>query len=469
MANHALIRLARQSEPTRVRAPGSACIWAVGGGKGGVGKSVITSNLAVALAGRGQRCAVVDLDLGGANLHTVLGVPGPRRTLSHFLNGEVAQLSDVMCQTSIPNVQLISGARALLAMANPKYNQKTKILRHIHQLDVDHVLLDLSAGTSFNVLDFFLAAQRGIIVVEPEPTSIENAYEFLKAAFFRSLRGVAKQPAVRAAIDRALEGRGRLQSPRDLIAAVAEIDREAGKLLQERAEAFRPSLIVNQARSREHRSVGREISVICHNFLGAELDYVGVLGWDECVLESIRRRQPALQLFPASLFSQDLVAIAKRLLGHEARAWREELACASRDARVRRDAASLASYGLGGEEQPRAALAECRASTVQLSRLVGDAVAGAEAPALPPLAALEPGAYLRHCRKQRGLELAQLVHQTRIRALEQIENERFDELPPEPYLQGFILQYARALEIRDAEFLVASFVKRYRRARGRPA
>jgi len=455
MANHASIRLARQSEPTRVRAPGSACIWAVGGGKGGVGKSVVTSNLAVALAGRGQRCAVVDLDLGGANLHTVLGVPSPRRTLSHFLNGEVAQLSDVMCQTSIPNVRLISGARALLAMANPKYNQKTKILRHIHQLDVDHVLLDLGAGTSFNVLDFFLAAQR--------------AYEFLKAAFFRSLRGVAKRPAVRAAIDRALEGRGRLQSPRDLIAAVAEIDREAGKLLQERAEAFRPSLIVNQARSREHRSVGREISVICHNFLGAELDYVGVLGWDECVLESIRRRQPALQLFPASPFSQDLVAIAKRLLGQEARAWQEELACASRDARARRDAASLAGYGLGGEEQPRAALAECRASTVQHSRLVGDTVASAEAAALPPLAALEPGAYLRRCRIQRGLELAQLTHQTRIRALEQIENERFNELPPEPYLQGFILQYARALEISNAEFLVASFVKRYRRAQGTPA
>jgi flagellar biosynthesis protein FlhG len=406
----------------------------VGGGKGGVGKSVITSNLAVALAGRGQRCAVVDLDLGGANLHTVLGVPSPRRTLSHFINGEVAQLSDVMCQTSIPNVRLISGARALLAMANPKYNQKTKILRHIHQLDVDHVLLDLGAGTSFNVLDFFLAAQRGIIVVEPEPTSIENAYEFLKAAFFRSLRSVAKRPAVRAAIDRALEGRGRLQSPRDLIAAVAEIDREAGELLQERAEAFRPSLIVNQVRSREHRSVGREISVVCHQCLGAELDYVGVLGWDECVLESIRRRQPALQLFPASPFSQDLVAIAKRLLGQEARAWREELACASRDARVRRDA-----------------------------------VANVEAAAPPPLAALEPGAYLRHCRKQRGLELAQLAHQTRIRALKQIENERFDELPPEPYLQGFILQYARALEIRNAEFLVASFMKRYRRARGKAA
>jgi cytoskeletal protein RodZ len=82
---------------------------------------------------------------------------------------------------------------------------------------------------------------------------------------------------------------------------------------------------------------------------------------------------------------------------------------------------------------------------------------------------LEPGAYLRRCRLQRGLELAQLTHQTRIRALEQIENERFNELPPEPYLQGFILQYARALEISNAEFLVASFVKRYRRAQGTPA
>ncbi len=73
-------------------------IWAIAGGKGGVGKSLVASNLAVALAGHGMRCVLADADLGGANLHTIFGVPTPRRTLSHFLKGEVANLTDVLSE-----------------------------------------------------------------------------------------------------------------------------------------------------------------------------------------------------------------------------------------------------------------------------------------------------------------------------------------------------------------------------------
>src|SRR5262245_28766745 len=102
------------------------CVWALGGGKGGVGKSVITANLAIALARRGQRCVVVDADLGGGNLHTIFGVRKPHRTLSDFLSREVSELSEVLCDTTIPNLSLVSGARAFLAMANPKHSQKER-------------------------------------------------------------------------------------------------------------------------------------------------------------------------------------------------------------------------------------------------------------------------------------------------------------------------------------------------------
>ena len=222
-------------------------IWAVGGGKGGVGKSVVTSSLAIALANRGQRCAVLDADLGGANLHTILGVRQPPHTLSDFLSHRLADLNDVMCETTIPNLWLISGARAFLEMANPKHSQKEKILRHVRALDVDHVFLDLSAGSGFNVLDFFLAAQRGILVVIPEPTSIENAYHFLKAAFFRSLRSAARQSRVRVALDHVLRvaAKGLDRTPRELIDAVSEIDCAAGKALHDRARAFAPMLVLN--------------------------------------------------------------------------------------------------------------------------------------------------------------------------------------------------------------------------------
>jgi flagellar biosynthesis protein FlhG len=135
--------------------PDGPCIWAVGGGKGGVGKSMVTTSLAVALAGRGQRVVVVDADLGGANVDTVFGISRPPRTLSEFFAGEVPRLADVLSPTSVPNLRVVSGSNALLSMANPLHSQKTKFLRHLRYLPVDHVLLDLGAGANYNVLDFF--------------------------------------------------------------------------------------------------------------------------------------------------------------------------------------------------------------------------------------------------------------------------------------------------------------------------
>ena len=77
-----------------------------------------------------------------------------------------------MAPTPVDDLWLVSGAKALVDMANPNYGQKGKILRHINALQADHVILDLGAGSAFNVLDFFLVARKGILVVVPEPTSI---------------------------------------------------------------------------------------------------------------------------------------------------------------------------------------------------------------------------------------------------------------------------------------------------------
>ncbi|HSF03844.1 MAG TPA: P-loop NTPase, partial [Solirubrobacterales bacterium] len=224
---------------------GAPRIWAVGGGKGGVGKSVVAASLAAAIAGTGRRCAVIDADLGAANLHTLLGISRPARTLAHLLTGEVASLAELMVQTSVPNLWLVSGDQALLEMANPKHSQKEMLLRHIRRLDVDEVLLDLGAGSAFNVLDFFLLARRGLVVVTPEPTAIENAEHFLKAAFYRSLRVATQHPDVAAAIGRLRKDqRGwRVRSAPELIALVREIDPAEAKVLEERAEAFVPMLL----------------------------------------------------------------------------------------------------------------------------------------------------------------------------------------------------------------------------------
>jgi hypothetical protein len=128
---------------------------------------------------------------------------------------------------------------------------------------------------------------------------------------------------------------------------------------------------------------------------------------------------------------------------------------------------SLATHGLLSDEERRAKLArlevrytECAAAE---ERPLGSPAV--QRPSLPPPDFEEPGAYLRRCREFLGLELKDLYRRTRLGSLEHIEQERFEALPPEPYLRAHVLAYASALGVREAELLAAKFVERYRRAR----
>jgi flagellar biosynthesis protein FlhG len=385
-------------------------LWAIGGGKGGVGKTVVASSLAVAFAQRGRRCVLVDADLGGANLHTVLGVPRPPATLSSFLQGRVARLEDVACPTPVPGLRLVSGADAVFDAANPHHARKQKLLRHLSRLDADEVFVDLSAGSSFNVVDFFLAAPRGLLVVTPEPTSIENAYHFLKAAWFRALRGAAQEPQVRKIVQDVLARRSRPKLPLALIADVACADAEAGRLLAERAQSFGPGLLVNQAASPQDRRLGERIAEDCRNRFGAALEPLGALERDEAVRSAVARGRPVLDLFPNCAFADDLEGLVERLLPPP------------------EPGADLASFAL-------------------------------------PEDLSQPGAILRRRREQLGLALPTLRRRTRIRGLEWLESERFDQLPAEPYVRSFVVQYARELGIDDADALARSYLARFRASR----
>ena len=143
-------KLSEKAKPSRGR------IIAVGGGKGGVGKSLVTSSLGISLAQHGQRVVVIDADLGGANLHTCLGLSTPVRTLSDFIARRVESIEDVVLETGVKNLRLISGAHDHLTASNLKYFQKTRLLSRIATVDADYILLDIGAGISFNIVDFFL-------------------------------------------------------------------------------------------------------------------------------------------------------------------------------------------------------------------------------------------------------------------------------------------------------------------------
>ncbi len=288
-------------------------VVSLGGGKGGIGKSLISANLGIELARRGKRVVLVDADLGGANLHTTLGLDVPKRTLSDFIERKVARIEDVVTPTGIENLGLVSGALDHLDAANPRHAQKMRLLRHVQQMDVDYAILDLGAGTHTNVLDFFLVSDHGILVLVPEPTAVENAYRFVKAAFWRRMRNVAQVYGYEALLRDVMET-GNFRSPVELVATVTERDAEAGANLARQLATFRPRLIVNQARTAQDAEIGQAVVAAWRKYFGLEMDYLGYIHYDDGMWRTLRARKPLLVERPDVPAAKAFAAMADALL-----------------------------------------------------------------------------------------------------------------------------------------------------------
>jgi flagellar biosynthesis protein FlhG len=294
-------------------------IWAVGGGKGGTGKTFLSGNLAISLAKTGKKVILVDADLGCANLHTCLGIDVTGATLSDFIRGKVRSIHDVLHETGIPNVSLINGAQDFLEIANPKYREKMKLIRQIRELDFEYLILDLGAGTSFNILDFFLASDVGILTVLPEPTSIENVYRFIKSAFYRRFKKVVKAPEIKSVITQAMDQKNELgiRTPFDLIEQVEKIDFSIGKKLKEQLYDFKPKIIVNQVRCKDDITLGFSMRSSCSKYFGIQVEYMGYIEYDDMVWKATKLCRPIMLEFPYSKSAQEINKITCNLLKKE--------------------------------------------------------------------------------------------------------------------------------------------------------
>src|SRR5687767_9560790 len=189
-------------------------VIAVGGGKGGVGKSLVAVNLAVYLAQLGRKVLLIDTDPAGAELHTALGLgqPAPSRSTD---DAEEEDLTAI--PTQVPWLSLIPQLYRPGSTVPVRPGRKARWARELKNLDADYVLLDLGAGTQPATLDLFLTADFGICVSTPEPPSMEATYRFVRAAFVRALRrALVKDRFKLRLVERAEAELGPLPSPQDL-------------------------------------------------------------------------------------------------------------------------------------------------------------------------------------------------------------------------------------------------------------
>lgn len=297
-------------------------LWGFGGGKGGVGKSVTALHVATQLALGGRQVVLVDGDLGSPNLHTLLGIRRPGATLSSFIQREVDRLEDALVETCVPGLRLIAGSRDVFGAANPKFLQKQRVLRHLHGLDADEVVLDLGAGTSFHTLDLFNAATHRLVVLTAEPTALQNAYGFVKMALYRRIlaemgRGRTRESAVGVAIREALEGapENRVRHVGELVAILDRLSPEGADELRGLLAASTVCLVVNMASETEGAAVARTLAQVGREFLQIDCRYAGNVGADSAVVQAVRKMRPHLLDHRFGFRWQEVVRIRRAVEG----------------------------------------------------------------------------------------------------------------------------------------------------------
>lgn len=301
-------RLAKQRSPATE-------IWAIGGGKGGTGKSFLISSIGNYLALQGKKIVLIDADFGGANLHTFLGVAKPKVSLTDFLEKKVP-LVDLVVESGIDNMGLLIGTINSLSPDDMKYTQKLKLFRHIRSLDADYILLDLGAGTHFNTLDTFLLADKKIIVVLPEITAIENSYYFLKNAFFRQLMKTLRNRGFKELIQDAWKNREayNIASLSQLIDYLRGTSETMKNLINRDLEKFRANIILNRVTSGQEVVIGRSIKSICKKYFSVDAKYVGYVEHDPIIPRCINKRQPFMQACPGTRCAREIEKVAENLL-----------------------------------------------------------------------------------------------------------------------------------------------------------
>jgi len=268
-------------------------VWAIGGGKGGTGKSFVAASLGLHLASLDRDVILVDADLGAPNLHTLLGLKAGHPDLGDFLTGAAPSLEAAAVETPFRGLRLIRGSENILFIANLAHFRKLRLLRQVRQIRTQNVILDLGTGSSYNTLDFFLSANPGVVVATPEPTAIENTYLFLKSCIMRVLKLYMDHYKIRDLHQKMLDQiEKNSQSIYGFFKSLMETDRSYGTILYRALRGFRPCLVMNKTRDERDVLLGRSIADVARKYLLIDMKYLGAVPYDDNVLASLRDLKP---------------------------------------------------------------------------------------------------------------------------------------------------------------------------------
>lgn len=247
----------------------NARVITVSSGKGGVGKSSFSTNLAIYLSSLGKRVLIIDADFGLANIEVLLGVR-PKYNFYHMLKGE-KNISEIIVNTDY-GIKLISGGNGLKELSSVNNSEVKYFIEQFEYIDkiADIIIVDTGAGISSNVTNFLMASDENIIVTTPEPTSFTDAYTLIK------------------------------------------IMKEQNKVID------KINVVINKADDKyEAERIFTKLSHVCQKFLGISIQNLGYIQSDLALIKAIKQQKPAIISFPESDFSIAIKSIGDRLLNQD--------------------------------------------------------------------------------------------------------------------------------------------------------
>ncbi len=293
-------------------------IWAVGGGKGGTGKTFTLCQLAINLALLSKKVILIDTDFGGANVHSFFNIKKAHKSLNLFFEDGIS-LPELLVDTEFPNIRVITGDHNSFSSENIKYTQKMKLLRHVKKLEADYILLDLGGGSNYNTIDIFLLADRMITVTNPEITAIENLFHFIKNTYFRKLNFLLgiyglKNSAKDLWKNRQSNG---IKNIPELIEQLKDTGPDSVELVVKELAQFNINIILNKVRNSQEALKGFSIKSLCIKHLGIEALYSGFIGYDESFWRNMSIMQTSTTFRVSPRIKKETSRVTENIINEE--------------------------------------------------------------------------------------------------------------------------------------------------------
>lgn len=289
----------------------------IASGKGGVGKSILAANLAVALANSGYSVVTIDLDLGGSNLYSYLGLENEYAGIGDYLISRKGKLKDYLVQTNIPNLQYLAADHRVPFLANITYAQKVKLINEIKNIPADFIVIDLGAGTTFNTLDYFDFSTNGLVVTTFEKPAILNTLSFIKNFVHRvALREIKQNTIINAEINKAYKNitGDDFLTIKNIISIVDKVDSSLASRIETLTRSYQPRIIFNRGNHPDQLKVSAHLQSSIKKYLSIDLCFFGFLFEEDPVKLSPVPGYSLLKRYPESILSKGIVEISKRIV-----------------------------------------------------------------------------------------------------------------------------------------------------------